>query len=407
MFLLYQNVPVLEIRRNRSLFWCHENLRECILFLLSSFRECILNGSLKHYFIPGFNLLSVKLTPVACGEIVQTLDIVLQSDISMMKECKTLKPVWDQFVNTDSGIGDCVLRRNGNMGKMYACLMHFIMLLHSWTSEIHQWDLMSIIYHIVFNSFQNIRTTSFISFVLRIIVFQLSKSVFCQYRTNPGNRTFYRPCRYLHLNLCGFDISTCRLWFAMIMTMRCDSSLSLRVLNCVLFSIPPYALLYSSGNLCHVSDEAKHGHVDIFSSSDNPVTERARKDWMFDLIIMPSDIEMVPAAIQIELTHCDKEYGVRVSPFVCAYYLMFLNYHVLHQFENRDRALRQLVDTVSNQEQCGSLRWFSYNIAGHCLLHVGLYERARDMFIRSYHSTYNSPHHRFNSARLYLQSLPL
>ena len=193
-------------------FWCHENLRECILLLLSGLRESILRRSLKHYFIPGSNLLSVKLTPIVCGEIVRTIDIMLQSNISMMKECNTLKHVWDQFVNTDPGIGDCVLRRKGNMGKTYACLMELIMLLNTWTSIIHQSDLLSIIfYHIVFHSLQNIRSTCFISLVLRVLVFQVSKSVLGKYRAKSGNKTLYRRCRYLHLNVYGFDISTCRL----------------------------------------------------------------------------------------------------------------------------------------------------------------------------------------------------
>ena len=41
-------------------FWSEENIRICIMFLLSGFRECILRSSLKHYFIPEFNLLSVN-----------------------------------------------------------------------------------------------------------------------------------------------------------------------------------------------------------------------------------------------------------------------------------------------------------------------------------------------------------
>ena len=128
---------------------------------------------------------------------------------------------------------------------------------------------------------------------------------------------------------------------------------------------------------------------------------------MFDIIITPSDVDMVPAAIQIELTHCDTKYGVRLSPFVCAYYLMFLNYNALCQYDTRDRALRQLIEAVNNPEQCGLVRYHSYNIAGHCLLYMGLYEQARDMFIRSYKFTSSIPHHRLNSARFYLQCLPL
>ena len=49
-------------------FWRADNLRECIKSLLSCFCSCIQEGSLKHYFFPKFNLLSVKLTRAAQRE---------------------------------------------------------------------------------------------------------------------------------------------------------------------------------------------------------------------------------------------------------------------------------------------------------------------------------------------------
>ena len=47
--------------------------------------------------MPGFNLLSVKLTAEAQNELLQLYDIVIQSNVSIMKECKTLKMVWSNF----------------------------------------------------------------------------------------------------------------------------------------------------------------------------------------------------------------------------------------------------------------------------------------------------------------------
>ena len=137
------------------------------------------------------------------------------------------------------------------------------------------------------------------------------------------------------------------------MTTYCNFHLSLCVLHDVLSSIPLFALYYISGDLSNVSNETNDWFVDVFSTSDKPVTERAQKAWLFDLIIMPADMEMIPDAIQIELTHCDKMFGVYLSPFVCAYYLMFLNYRALRQYENRDCSLRQLIEAVNNREQCG------------------------------------------------------
>ena len=152
----------------------------------------------------------------------------------------------------------------------------------------------------------------------------------------------------------------------------------------------------------------KKWYVDAFCRDGKSVATLARQAWMFDVMIMPTYIGKVPAAIQIELAHCDEMRGVHLSPFVCAYYLMFLIYHALRQYENRDRALWQLIEAVHNREQCGRLRYHSYNIAGHCLLYMGLYEQARDMFTRSYQYTSNSPpYDHFNSAQIYLQCLPL
>ena len=109
-------------------FWCQENFRECIIFLVSGFRKCIIHRTLKHYFIKGFNLFSVKLTTGAREEILRILDIALQSDISIMKECNTLTIVWDKFVNHyEFGIRDSSLRGEGNILKTDACLMRYIL----------------------------------------------------------------------------------------------------------------------------------------------------------------------------------------------------------------------------------------------------------------------------------------
>ena len=64
----------------------------------------------------------------------------------------------------------------------------------------------------------------------------------------------------------------------------------------------------------------------------------------------------VTRAIQIELYYSDCNIGVWLSPFTYAYYLMFLCYHGLCQFDNRDRALRQLVETVNDEERLCMLR---------------------------------------------------
>ena len=87
-------------------YWCKENFRQCVLRLLSDFYECVRLRSLKHYFIPSFNLLSVKMTDEAQMELLRIFDIILRSDISILKECKTLSKVWDECVNHEAGTTD-------------------------------------------------------------------------------------------------------------------------------------------------------------------------------------------------------------------------------------------------------------------------------------------------------------
>ena len=103
------------------------------------------------------------------------------------------------------------------------------------------------------------------------------------------------------------------------------------------------------------------------------------------------DFHFVPCAIQIELLHCDPHVGVRISPFVYAYYLIFLCYHGLGQCDNRDRALHQLVDTVNNPQSRGLRRHQSYNIAVHCLLIAGHTKITKDLFFKTAHFTYQLP----------------
>ena len=248
--------------------------------------------------------------------------------------------------------------------------------------------------------------THLMSFVTRVFLTYASITYTYIALHNVGNKTLYGTRRFLQTNVLGIDIFTCRLWYAMIMTKCGDYRLSLYIINKVLSNISPFALYFTGINLCYVSDETKSRYVDMFSSNDTLVTERARRAWLFDLQIMPSHMDMVPAAIQVELKHCDEDYGLFLSPFVCAYYLMFLNHCGLCQYDNRDRALRQVIDVVNNQEQRGHFRFHSYNIAGHCLLSVGETELAREMFMRSYQHTLPHPtFHRHNSAEYYLQYL--
>ena len=82
---------------------------------------------------------------------------------------------------------------------------------------------------------------------------------------------------------------------------------------------------------------------------------------------------------------------------------MFLCYHGLGKYDNRDRALRQLVDIANDKERNGVFRHHSYNIAGHCMLMAGNVDMARDMFLKSVRFTHQAPVlDKYNAAYKYL-----
>ena len=195
----------------------------------------------------------------------------------------------------------------------------------------------------------------------------------------------------------------------MFLILKRDYTSTLRIVNQVLSSIPPYTLDLTcwceSGHDAQTPTEAEHLYVDKFLHSESSTIERAREAWLCDLIVWKSQTKAMPLAIQIELYFSNAITPLWLPEITCLYYLMFLCYHELHQYDNRERALRQLIDAVNNDKQCGGLRNHSYNIAGHCLLVAGEIDRARVMFFMSYMLTLQIPvYEKFNSALWYLQN---
>ena len=79
-------------------FWCKSNFWECIIYLLKEFAKCIRKGEIRHYFLPKFNLLSVKLTPGAQAELLHLLHNIIHYDISIFNECTAMQTVWSSFL---------------------------------------------------------------------------------------------------------------------------------------------------------------------------------------------------------------------------------------------------------------------------------------------------------------------
>ena len=191
----------------------------------------------------------------------------------------------------------------------------------------------------------------------------------------------------------NFDISTSKLWYAIVLLSKRNFTSALSIVNGVISSIPPFPLTsIEPYNNMYYHTEAKQLYADTFLNSGITPMERARKAWLMPLIFDQSMADVVPLAIQIELYFSFTGHVTgAVFTLVMIYYLAFQCYHELGQYEQRNNALRQLVDHVNTDESHHDGIVHSYNIAGHCFLIAGEKDRARDMFMRSKYITQRLP----------------
>ena len=365
---------------------------------MCEFFKCLREGIIRHYFFPKFNLLSVKLTPEVQTEI--------QSDIAVFKECRTLRPIWSEFQCIDDSNTFLHSVQRANIPRNDECIMQRLHLLNQTV-------------FLCFAQFktepmdfaQNVRNILCkTDFKLLVIKLLLSLTDVCHASSlqYTRNKDVYKMHRTAYNEDTAFDISTSNLWYAMVLQKKGEYQSCLGTINKVLSSIPPFAMYMSRQNN-QTNHEGKQLYSEMYFGTDIQTSQRARTAWLFDLIFCRTanstgSADMLPLAIQIELRFADRV--IFVSPFVFAYYLMFLCYHELRQYDERDRALRQLVDVVNNPQQHGSWHHHSLNIAGHCLLMAGKTSQARDMFIRSYRITLrNPPFYKYNSALHYVRYL--
>ena len=379
-------------------FWCSDNFRSCIKFLLIEFSKCIQEGILSHYFIPGFNLLSVKLTREAQAELQQIMDIAIQSDICIFRECISLQGVWSKFLSVTENRNSVVRNRDReNLLITDACFNEKVNLLFIKSIPNHR-QLLSVV------SKTHLKICS-IKKSLQILHIRALLIQSC-----PGNKEVYQLHKFTNNDALSTDISTSKLWYAFYLLMRKDYTSTLNTVNQILSNIAPFALCFCPcGNSDHWgSTETKELYIDRFIDSEITIENRAKTGWLMPFMVGKNMAHVLPLAIQIELLFFDHTAFslMDLSPFVCAYYIMFLCYHELHQYDNRNRALRQLVDVANNIWQSGPRRYDSYNIMGHCLFLAGDTTQAREFFIRSYRLTQNHPpYDKYNSALYYLQCL--
>ena len=81
-------------------FWQITNLSGCIMSLLREFYVCIQTGVLRHYFVPRFNLLEIKLTQDAKTQLLKIFSNVIETGIAIIGQCQSLSGVYSYFIAT-------------------------------------------------------------------------------------------------------------------------------------------------------------------------------------------------------------------------------------------------------------------------------------------------------------------
>ena len=379
-------------------FWREDNLRECINYLLVEFCKCVSEGVLRHYFIPRFNLLSVKLTRAAQCELLQLFDIIIARDISILKDCGYLQEIWSLFLKAiamgNEVIESCIIDRNIlNLFCNDRCMRQQFKSLDFYYSLVLSWYPLSFMK--VFSQILSLFCkTPLHDLVLKR--FLLDMHIASAIHTCSENRCVYQLKRIAGNEMCSFDISTGKLWCAILLYMAGDYLATLDIVNQVLSSIPPFSLFSDESN------DSREMYVDVFGGSDMTTMQRARMAWMFPMCFNKETSYPLPLAIQIELQF--SVFSIDIAPLTCAYYLQFLCYFDRHQYDSRDRALEQLVDFSKREAANG--HYSDLNIAGNCLLLAGKRAEAEDLFRISYTVKQNS-HLKLqdqNSALWYLQN---
>ena len=389
-------------------FWQTKKLIGCLTYLFHGFYNSIKTGVLRHYFVPRFNLLEVKLTPEAQIELSLLFEYVIHCGISILGQCASSSDVFAKFCQVTNKNRCAVLTteiRRHQMLNTDQFVIRFLSvrlldILRVTNGDPYQSNNENLLIAMEMLKNDNCISEPLSIFTIRHVCIRIvsEKLHIC----SQGNKSSYKHLKNLEGNSYGTDIASSKLWLATFLLYQGDYCSSLQKVNDVLSSIPPYALFFNGRLITDVG--SKLLYMERYNSSTLSAICRATEAWLIHMHIRKKMVYM-PRAIQIELHYCDPSIGIFISPFTYAYYLLFLSYHGLCQYENRDRALRQLVETVNDEERCDFLKYTSYNIVGYCLLVAGRRDMARVFFLQSVNVTHQSPGSvldKYNSAYHYL-----
>ena len=380
---------------NYQNFWHADNFRECIMYLLGEFSQCIREGVLRHYFIPRFNLLSVKLTREAQTELLQLFDIIIQSDISILRDCRTLQNIWSEFLREKNSnvLHD---RKKRNMLKNDENMITYINIIDFYIqAEVSHYKAISALVSVPFKTYLK-------THLLKRCLFRIHLESLITHGS--GNKDVYKLHKTVQTDAFSFDIASCKIWYAILFLMKRNYSASLSITNEIQSRIPPF-MISLSGIITKSICEAEQFFAKMFIDSGITVIQRAKKAWISTLFLKKEMAYMVPLAIQIELYFSSPLVRVFLSPFTCIYYLQFLCYHQTCQYDRRNHALQQLISLSLKNNHHTGVPHHTLNITGHCLLMAGKRVQALNMFYFSYKvSQMVPPHCKYNSALWYLQN---
>ena len=261
-------------------FWREDNLRECIKYLLVEFFKCLREGVLRHYFIPRFNLLSVKLTQAAQSELLSLFDIVIQSDISILKECRTLQNVWSEFIQFNVNMNNFI--RNNKAKRLLINDVHTMQNMQEFDPKIAKiiWSPDSS--KVLSKVLALFCKTPIRTLVLKAYLFWMQFTFkLLPYNFVQGNRGVYHLHLTAHNESVSYDISTCKLWCTMLLIKRGELLSALNIINQLLSSIPPFAVY----GLNFIGTDLMQLYMHMFVDSDTTMIQRARKAWMFHMIL--------------------------------------------------------------------------------------------------------------------------
>ena len=335
-----------QFEKTDTSFWQPSNFRRCFMYLLNEFRRCIQCGVLRHYFIARFNLLEIKLTPGAQAELVHIFDVMIQNDMLVLGQCASLSGVWNKSRKTltvkqiDSQIRKTIKHRliSNDEGLISVFATRTRPLVHF--SLPH--------YHTVFRAIDECHTSTSLPILFKILLRFLNTIEQLNTSCLQGNKSLYNHIKTLDKNVYGTDIASSKLWLATFLVKQRDYCGALQKINNALSSIPPNALYEGP---IHVNVSSNRMYEDIYSRRGLDTLSRAKEAWLLDIWVTKAKYPYLPQAIQIELYYTDPNVVVFFSPFTYAYYLLFLCCHELGQYDNRDHALRQLLDTLKDEKR--------------------------------------------------------